>query len=70
VLLRDENSNYTRSISIFTHELKTTEVQKHTKMKARKVLAGPVFSCGSEAWTIRKWDEKRLTSEEMIFFFK
>jgi hypothetical protein len=49
-------------------ELKRTEVKKHTKMKTHNVLAGPVFSYGSLAWTIRKQDERRLTSEEMIFF--
>jgi len=40
---------------------------KNKKMKAHKFLAGPVYSYGSEAWTNRKQDERRLTSEEITF---
>jgi len=71
VLIRtDENSNCNRAIRIIIHQLKKSEVQKHTKMKAHKVVAGPVFSYGSETWTIRKQDKRRLTSEEIIFLNK
>jgi hypothetical protein len=52
-------------------ELKMTEVKKKDKkMKAHKVLAKSVYNYGSETRTIRKQDERRLTSEEIKFILK
>jgi hypothetical protein len=36
-------------------------------MAVYKTLARPVLSCGSEAWTIRRTDERRLILAEMRF---
>ncbi|KAJ4428629.1 hypothetical protein ANN_24674 [Periplaneta americana] len=46
---------------------KSSHVQKHTRLKVYKTLARPVLTYGSEAWTIRKADEQRLTTAEMRF---
>lgn len=45
----------------------TTKTQKHTRLKAYKVLARPVLMYGSEAWTVRNSDVQRLTTAEMRF---
>jgi hypothetical protein len=70
LLRADENSNYNKSIKIINHELKTTEVQKHAKMKAYRIVAELMFGYGSEAWTIRKQEERRFASEEIKCFEK
>ena len=41
-------------------------VQRYTRLKIHKILARPILAYGSEAWTIRKADE-RLTTSEMSF---
>ncbi|KAJ4445670.1 hypothetical protein ANN_12354 [Periplaneta americana] len=45
----------------------TTKTQKHTRLKAYKVLARPVLMYGSEAWPVRNSDVQRLTTAEMRF---
>ncbi|KAJ4434296.1 hypothetical protein ANN_22848 [Periplaneta americana] len=45
----------------------TTKTQKHTRLKAFKVLARPVLMYGSEAWTVRNSDVQRQTTAEMRF---
>jgi hypothetical protein len=42
-------------------------VSRHTRIRIYKTLARPVLSYGSEAWTIRRADERRLISAEMRF---
>ncbi|KAJ4449078.1 hypothetical protein ANN_00473 [Periplaneta americana] len=42
-------------------------VQRHTRIRLYKTLARPVLRYGSEAWTLRKKDESRITANEMKF---
>ncbi|KAJ4427656.1 hypothetical protein ANN_25304 [Periplaneta americana] len=42
-------------------------VQRHTRIRLYKTLARPVLCYGSEAWTLRKKDESRITANEMKF---
>ncbi|KAJ4438692.1 hypothetical protein ANN_14639 [Periplaneta americana] len=49
---------------------KSSQVQRHTRLKIYKTLALPVLAYGSEAWTLRKCDERRLTTAEMRFMRK
>jgi hypothetical protein len=43
----------------------SAKVRKHTRLRAYKTLARPVLTYGSEAWTIKKQEEQRLTTAEM-----
>jgi hypothetical protein len=43
---------------------KPSLVQQHTRLNIYRTLARPVLVYGSEAWTIRKADEKRLQAAE------
>jgi hypothetical protein len=47
--------------------LKPSLVQKHTCIRIYKTLARPMLCYGSEAWTIRKSDESRITACKMKF---
>jgi hypothetical protein len=42
-------------------------VSRHTRIHIFKTIARPVLSYGSEAWTIRRVDERRLILAEMHF---
>jgi hypothetical protein len=60
-------SKYSKTMGIINNVLKPSLVQKHTRIRIYKTLARPVSSYGSEAWTIRKSDERRITAYEMKF---
>jgi hypothetical protein len=60
-------SKYSKTMGIINNALKPTLVQKHTRIHIYKTLACPVLCFGSEAWTIRKNDESRITACEMKF---
>ena len=47
--------------------IKAVLVQKHTSTRLYKTLARPDLCYGSEAWTLRKVDENRITASEMKF---
>jgi hypothetical protein len=56
----------------FNRELRTIKqvfhpenVRKHTRLIAHKTLARTKLIYGTEAWTLRKQDEQRLTTDEM-----
>jgi hypothetical protein len=42
-------------------------VSRYTRILFYKTLARPVLAYGSEVWTIRRTDERRLISAEMRF---
>jgi hypothetical protein len=54
-------------MGIINNVLKPSLVQKHTRMRVYKTMAHPLLCYGSEAWTIRKSDESRITACEMKF---
>jgi hypothetical protein len=54
-------------MGIINNVLKPSLVQKHTRIRIYKTLARPMLCYGSEAWTIRKSDESRITACEMKF---
>ncbi|KAJ4430939.1 hypothetical protein ANN_19532 [Periplaneta americana] len=47
--------------------MKPSLEQRHTRIHLYKTLARPVLCYGSEAWTLRKKDESRITANEMKF---
>jgi hypothetical protein len=47
---------------------KPTSVQKSSRLKVYNALALPILVYGSEIWTLRQKDKKRLTSIEIKFF--
>jgi hypothetical protein len=59
--------NYNRAMGIISQIFKPSLVQKHTRIKIYKTLAGPILTYGSEAWTICKSDRTRITANEMKF---
>jgi hypothetical protein len=63
--LQGKISKYYKSMGIINNILKSPLVQKHTRICIYKTLARPMLCCGSEAWTIRKSDESRITACEM-----
>ncbi|KAJ4443543.1 hypothetical protein ANN_05216 [Periplaneta americana] len=60
-------SKFIKITGVINAVFKSSHVQKHTRLKVYKTLARPVLTYGSEAWTIRKADEQRLTTAEMRF---
>jgi hypothetical protein len=47
--------------------LKPNLIEKHTRMRAYKILARSVPICGSEAWKVCKRDGSRMTAAGMKF---
>ena len=45
--------------------MKPSLVQRHTRVRLFKILARPTLCYGSEAWTLRKSDERHITTSEM-----
>jgi hypothetical protein len=60
-------ANFVKVLGIINQIFKPSLVSRHTRICIYKTLARPVLSYGSEAWTIRRADEKRLISAEMHF---
>jgi hypothetical protein len=60
-------ANFVKVLRIINQIFKPSLVSRHTRIRIYKTLARPVLSYGSEAWTIRRTDEKRLISAEMRF---
>jgi hypothetical protein len=60
-------ANFVKVIAIINQIFKPSLVSRHTRIHIYKTLARLVLSYGSEAWTIRRTDERRLLSAEMRF---
>jgi hypothetical protein len=60
-------SKFVKAIDVIKSVFKPSSVQKHIRLQVYKTLERPVLSYGSEAWTIKKADEKRLQASEMKF---
>jgi hypothetical protein len=56
--------------SVINQVFKPSLVQYHKRLNIYRTLARLVLMYGSEAWTIRKADEKRLQAAEMKFMGK
>jgi hypothetical protein len=56
---------FNRELRIINQVFHPAKFRKHTRLSAYKTLAWPVLTYGSEAWTIRKQDEQRLTTVEI-----
>jgi hypothetical protein len=63
-------SKFVKSIVVINVVFKPSLVHQHTRLNIYRTLARPVLIYGSEAWMIRKGDEKRLQAAEMIFMKK
>jgi hypothetical protein len=62
-------SKFVKTTGVINQVSKPSLVQ-HTRLNIYSTLARPVLIYGSEAWTIRKADEKRLQAAEMKFMRK
>jgi hypothetical protein len=62
-----KTENYVKVLGIKNQIFKPSPVSRHTRIRIYKTLARPILSYGSEAWTIRRTDERRLISAEMCF---
>jgi hypothetical protein len=51
-------SKFVKVTGVINQVLKPSQVQRHTRLRVCKTLAGPVLAYGSEAWTIGKADER------------
>jgi hypothetical protein len=60
-------SNFVKVLGIINQIFKPSLVSRHKRIRIYKTLARPVLSYGSEAWAIRRTDERRLISAEMTF---
>jgi hypothetical protein len=60
-------ANFVKVLGIINQIFKPSLVSRHTRIRIYKTLARLVPSYGSEAWTIRRTDERRLISAEMRF---
>jgi hypothetical protein len=65
--LNIKSANFVKVLGIINQSFKPPLVSRHTIIRIYKTLARPVLSYGSEAWTIRRTDEKILISAEMRF---
>jgi hypothetical protein len=63
-------SKFVQIIGVVDQVFKPSLVQQHTRLNIYRTLARPVLIYGSEAWTVRKADEKRLQAAEMNFMRK
>jgi hypothetical protein len=60
-------TNFLKITGIINQTFKQNLVSKYTKIKIYKILARPTLAYGSEPWTIRSNDRKRLISAKMRF---
>jgi hypothetical protein len=63
-------TKFVKTIGVINQVFKPSLVQQHTSLNIYRTLARPVLIYGSEAWTMRKADEKRLQAAEMKFMRK
>jgi hypothetical protein len=63
-------SKFVKTIRVINQVFKPSLIQQHARLNIYMTLARPVLIYGSEAWTIKKADEKRLQAAEMIFMKK
>jgi hypothetical protein len=68
--LNIKSANFVKVLGIINQIFKPSLVSRHTRIRIYKTLARPVLSYGSEAWTIRRTDERRLISAEMRFLMR
>jgi hypothetical protein len=64
-----ENIHICKTIGVLNQVFKPSLVQ-HTRLNIYRTLTRRLLIYGSEAWTIRKADEKRLQAAEMKFMRK
>jgi hypothetical protein len=59
--------NFVKVLGIINQIFKLLLVSRHTRIRIYKTLARSALSYGSEAWIVRRTDERRLISAEMRF---
>jgi hypothetical protein len=55
-------ANFVKVLGIINQIFKPSLISRHTRIRIYKTLARPVMSYGSEAWTIRRTEDRRLIS--------
>jgi hypothetical protein len=63
--LNTKITNFLKITDIINQIFKPNLVSKYTRSKIYKILARPTLAYGSESWTIRSNNRKRLISAEM-----
>jgi hypothetical protein len=58
---------FSRALRIINQVLHPAKLRRHTRLSAYKTLARPIPTYGSEAWSIVKQEEQRLTTADMKF---
>jgi hypothetical protein len=59
-------ANFVKVLEIINQIFKQSLVSRQTRIPVYNTLARPVLSYGSDAWTIRRTDERRLISEKCV----
>jgi hypothetical protein len=59
-VLNKKAENFVKVSGIINQIFKPSLVSRHTRIRIYKTLARPVLSYESEAWIIRRTDERRL----------
>ena len=68
--ISDKIIKFNKSVGIINNIMKPNLVQQHTRTHLYKMLARPLLCYGSEAWTLRRSDETRITACEMKFMLR
>src|SRR6218665_1459035 len=59
------DAGHKHAFRMMTRIWKSKELTKKTKIKIYETMIQPIFLYGSECWTMRKLDEKRILAAEM-----
>jgi hypothetical protein len=59
--------NYLKITGILNNVFRPQKNLKETRIKLYNILALPVLLCGSEIWTIKLRDARRITAAEMKY---
>jgi hypothetical protein len=65
---RQKVAKFSQILGILNSSFKPTLVQKSARIKAYTALALPILLYGSEIWTLRQKEKRRLTLIEMKLF--
>jgi len=60
-------NNFLKITGILNNVFRTQKALKKTRIKLYNTLALPVLLCGSETWTIKVSDARRITAAEMKY---
>jgi hypothetical protein len=65
--IHNKLQNYLKITGILNHVFRPQNTLKETRIKLYNTLALPVLLYGSETWTIKAGDARRITAAEMKY---